>query len=217
MVAKTTLSVALVVVVGAQSTFGFVNVPQVRKPALQSTSTSVIWEPTDVLTDAFNRNPFALEEELSTANPTTTTSFPEGSMAADPTSLSTAADPPQQHWFSQVFPEAQEQARQHTNWWIKYIQSGRTRRRVQDQMKVTAHNVMRDSGVLRSIVDFLVTIGTPSLALENPEIVPRFLKLTMDCKPIRYGAETMQSIDMFMPPDNSKPRGLVFFVVSSQT
>ena len=196
-----TMTGAMLLVVAAmllRRSNGFVNVPQVRKPELQSTSTSVTWEPMDVLTDAFQRNPFAGEKDIESDS---TNSNNEPDICYSDGSIATQHLPPnppaEKSWFSQVLSSHR---RQPTSLLVKYIQSEQARRKLRDQCKVALHNFLRDSGLLRSIVDFLVTIGTPAMAKENPEIVPRFLQLTRDCIQIPYGdGHQRQSIDFFLP------------------
>ena len=191
---------------------GFVNVPGVRKPALHSTSTSVTWEPTHVLTHVFQRNPFAGEE--ATKSKTTEESTSDSLISVSPDGSMTASLLAPENSLSQFIPD-EAKIRGRTPWLMKYIQSEYVRRSVQKQMKVATHNFLRDSGMLRMIIDFLVTIGVPSMAIENPDIISRFVQLTLNCKRIPYGdGHRLQAIDMFLPSDNRKPRGLLFFVVS---
>ena len=227
--------------IGAKALAGFgchafVNVPQVRKPMLQSTSTSVTYEPSFVYTDTFRRNPFVSDQDeeaghertpSSTASAsderlmnirgaypvvamqsTTRGAYPTVSMRT-PTASSTAAldmkdtvENPISDWMHQM---------------TQLLQSERARRQAQTRLRTAVFHILRDSGTLRGLMDFLVTIGTPSLALDHPEIVPRFLQLTQQCTRIPYGSSDMQGIDMFLPSKKmaEEPKGLLFFVVRS--
>jgi len=72
----------------------------------------------------------------------------------------------------------------------------------------------RDDGTFRSISDGIVTFSVPSLAVVNHEAAKRFVNLTRTRTTIKYGKYSGQFVDLFLPPDESKRRGLVFFVVS---
>lgn len=97
-----------------------------------------------------------------------------------------------------------------------YLQSERHRQHLQRNLRVSLHNVLRDSGALRAVMDFLVTIGTPSLALDHPDIVPLFWELTREKQWISYGQHKQQGIDMFLPK-NVQSKGLLFFVHGKTT
>jgi len=100
-------------------------------------------------------------------------------------------------------------------WWWRLgnalLKSDRTRRQAQNQLKVNIHHFLRDSGSLRATMDFLVTVGVPSLAFDNPDILPRFLQLTKDCTRVPYGNHPLQGIDVILPK-TATLRGLLFFV-----
>lgn len=216
----------------------FVNVPQVRKPMLQSTSTSVTYEPSFVYTDTFRRNPFISdqdEEEKEAGNedaPSTTASAfdarlvkSRGAYPAVAMQSTTRAPYPtvsmKPSSSSTTLLEMEDAVKNPVTDWIRQmtqlVQSERARRQAQTQLRTAVFHMLRDSGTLRGMMDFLVTIGTPSLALDHPEIVPRFLQLTQQCTRIPYGSSDMQGIDMFLPSKKlaEEPKGLLFFVVRS--
>lgn len=210
----------------------FVNVPHVRKAMLQSTSTSVTYEPSFIYADTFRRNPFAGDQEDEEEDPNSNedasasisaSAFDErlinarGSTAAVALPTSTLSS----SLASAVSPKMDDAVQ---NPWIDWIgemtqlvQSERSRRQAQTKLRTALFHFMRDSGTLRGVMDFLVTIGTPKLALDHPEIVPRFLQLTQQCRRIPYGDHALQGIDMFMPSKQAaeEPKGLLFFVVGS--
>lgn len=223
MFTKAFIRLVLLALASWRTANSFVNVPRVERSALQSTSSSVAWEPAHVLTDAFSRNPFADDEASTSGAPVEY--FDDASSANAATSGGAATRPaPSQNWLSQVLSgEGMQRSCSQSSWLFKYFQSERARQQVQTRVKESLDNFLRDSGLLRSFMDFFVTIGVPALAIDNPEIVPRFLRLTQECTRIPYGEEEhwtqafdtyrdrMQAIDMFMP-ENEKPRGLLFFV-----
>lgn len=195
---------------------GFVNVPQVRKPMLQSTSTSVTYEPAFVFTDTFRRNPFTNEQQQQQQEEET----PSSSSSASAQIAFDERLPPNSQGAAASLPPspAADNNPLLAGWgWLRqqYLESERARRSAQTQLRVALHHFIRDSGTLRSVMDFLVTIGTPSLALDNPDIVPRFLQLTQNCIRIPYGKHALQGIDMYLPNKQEEPpKGLLFFVVS---
>lgn len=223
MYTRSPVGLVLLAVVSFRTTQSFVNVPRVERSALQSTSSSVAWEPAHVLTDAFSRNPFADDEASSAGAPMDY--FADASSSNANAALGAATGPgPSENWLSQVLSgESLQRSRRQSSWLFKYIQSERARQQVQTSVKESLDNFLRDSGLLRSFMDFFVTIGVPALAIDNPEIVPRFIQLTQECTRIPYGEEEhwtqafdtygdrMQAIDMYMP-ETEKPRGLLFFV-----
>jgi len=75
-------------------------------------------------------------------------------------------------------------------------------------------NWLRDYGLGRTIADALVTLSLPSAIMENPTALATFAGLTRDRIHVEYGEHAGQFVDLFLPPDESKRRGLVFFVVS---
>jgi hypothetical protein len=198
---------------------GFVNVASVTRQTLQSTSTSNTYEPTHLLTDFYQRNPFADEKKDVTANETSRAKLSvdlDIGMPSVEVSAATASIALAPTWFSQIADnlghiDTSTQARA----WLfsRYIQAELRRRRLRKDVRVQLHNFLRDSGLLRSIMDFLATIGAPSLAMDRPEIIPRFLHLAQNCIHIPYGPHRMQGIDMYLP-ETKQPRGLMFFVVS---
>lgn len=237
-------SLCLFLVLGVGQVHGFVNVPQVRTSLLQSTSTSVTYEPSFVLVDSATRNPFESdhakekkrkEEEIAAENNEKKTSltndlqFSSASTDAAAAVVTTISGTESSSFLEELLFNTNGVAKSFLNnnassnnnaaamwlWWIRrmrmYLQSERARQRVQASLRVSLHNFLRDSGALRGIMDFLVTIGTPALAMEYPEIVPRFLQLSRECTRISYGSHSMQGVDMFLPEEIS-PRGLLFFV-----
>jgi hypothetical protein len=183
---------------------GFVNVPVLRKPALTlSTFTSVTHGQGHVaLADTYQRDPLAQDV-----------------LGEDVRDRDATADGIQQNlserspgfWLSQVAGSLVR--RLPPNLSSLVIQVELTRRKLKKKRGVQLHNALRDSGLLRGIMDFAVTIGTPALALERPEIIPQFLQLTQNTIYIPYGTHQRQVIEMYLPLGGNEPRGLVFFVV----
>lgn len=194
-------------------------VPQVQRSTLHSTATAVTYEPAHVLTNAFNRNPFAVEDEEENSPQSLSSSSSEWETSAE-MSVSGANSIASLAGLDESLGKTSydNTGRVAVPWWWlarSAVQSERARRKLQKNLRVATHHFLRDSGLLRAIMDFLVSIGTPSLALENPDIVPRFLQLTKECIHIPYGAHKMQGIDIYLPPNHAekKPRGLLYFVV----
>ena len=80
-------------------------------------------------------------------------------------------------------------------------------------LTLETQNALRDGGGFRRIVDGLVTMSVPSLAVTNPLAAKTFMKLTRKMITIRYGKHEMQKVELFMPRDsNSQCSGLLFFV-----
>ena len=75
-------------------------------------------------------------------------------------------------------------------------------------------NWLRDYGGGRAIVDAMVYLSLPSLIKQNPRALASFAGLTRDRVHLQYGEHKSQFIDLFVPHDESKRRGFVFFVVS---
>jgi hypothetical protein len=187
---------------------GFVNVPAMRKPAfIQSTFTSVTDDQAHVvLTDSFQRDPFAQDgqgEDVDDRDVTATT--------VD--WLQQQDIPAQTHgfWLSQMAESVVGQLPPASSRLV--IQAELTRQKLKKKLRVQLHNFLRDSGLLRGIMDFAVTIGTPALALERPEIFPQFLQLTQNAIHFPYGTHQRQVIEMHLPEAAEEPKGLVFFVV----
>ncbi|CAB9519353.1 Probable isoprenylcysteine alpha-carbonyl methylesterase ICMEL1 [Seminavis robusta] len=181
--------------------------------------TAVTYEPAHLLTDAFQRNPFASseEEQEQEDTPCTTADWeaPAASVAVSPPP--TASSLP--GWFASMAKSLQGQPlfapplANPGKWWTsRYLQAELARRKWRKNLRVQLQHFLRDSGLLRAMVDTLVTIGTPALAMEHPDIVPRFLQLSQDCTRIKYGDHDMQGIDMFLPKEVEEPKGLLFFV-----
>lgn len=221
---------ALVAVAAAVGVEGFVNVPQVRKHTLQSTSTAVTYEPAFILTANFQRNPFADDEPKKEEEkvPSSAAAFDErlqknsqGEAAAATVVVPLVEPSPAIHNIDNLLEgkigttiEGGVGGGASRLWRIarQCITSEQARRQAQNELRVALHHILRDSGTLRSIMDFLVTIGTPSLALDNPSIVPTFLQLTKECMHIPYGSHALQGIDMYLPKQEEAPKGMIFFV-----
>lgn len=201
----------------------FVNVPAVRRQALQSTMTSVPYEPAYVLTDAFHRNPFAqFENDDSAAIHANSEAWYsvvdwQAKRLGYSSSFAATIPFPMTSWLSRIVDNLAQPTNGSLGKWLaaQYIQAEYARRKLCKEFQVELHHFLRDSGMLRTIMDTLVTVGTPSLAMERPEIVSRFLQLTQQCQRIQYGPHEMQGIDMFFPSSGQELRGLLFFVVSN--
>lgn len=81
-------------------------------------------------------------------------------------------------------------------------------RSFRDQVPESIQSWLRDSGVLRFVVDSLVLVGLPSLVKQYPDAVPTFLKLSSQCKTVSYGDHPRQKMDVFTP-ENGESKGLV--------
>jgi len=76
-------------------------------------------------------------------------------------------------------------------------------------------NFVRDSGLGRVIADSLVVMSFPSILKSYPSAIPTFAVLTYRRTHLQYGVHSSQFIDLFLPRDDAKRRGLIFFVVRS--
>jgi hypothetical protein len=186
---------------------GFVNIPAVRKPAfIQSTFTSVSDDQAHIVsTDCFQRDPFAQDGEGEDVDDRDVTATTVDWLQQDIPAHSPG------FWLSQIAESVVGRLPPTSSRLV--IQAELTRRKLKKKLRVQLHNFLRDSGLLRGIMDFAVTIGTPALALARPEIVPQFLQLTQDAIHIPYGTHQRQVIEMYLPESAKEPRGLVFFVV----
>lgn len=82
--------------------------------------------------------------------------------------------------------------------------------------------VSGDSGSFRSIVDTIVTMTAPTMAITSPSIAVEFARLSGRCQKFKYGSHSMHVIHMFFPDADDyqglslrEPCGLLFFVVSN--
>ncbi len=78
----------------------------------------------------------------------------------------------------------------------------------------TLHRI-RDSGTFRTIVDMLVTLSVPALAILHPNAVQDFFVLSKpSCmSELKYGRHPMQVIHLFEPQSKSHMNnGVLFFV-----
>ena len=76
-------------------------------------------------------------------------------------------------------------------------------------------NKVRDSGTFRSIVDALVTLSTPSLAITHPSALVQFVQLGSNTSmtELRYGRHPMQVIHLYKTTKTtSSNKKLIFFV-----
>jgi len=74
-------------------------------------------------------------------------------------------------------------------------------------------NFLRDSGLGRTVADTLLVASIPSILKSNPMAIPTFADLTLRRTHVQYGEHSSQFIDLFLPQDETKLRGLIFFVV----
>jgi pimeloyl-ACP methyl ester carboxylesterase len=86
-------------------------------------------------------------------------------------------------------------------------------------LSVASQNRFRDSGGFRRLVDFLVVLSAPAIPLSAPSAGWNFLMLTKRVKKLRYGLNSLQYIDFFLPYDPAETftntrsaRRLIFFV-----
>eukprot|EP00978_Attheya_sp_CCMP212_P038313 scaffold188674_cov45-Attheya_sp.AAC.2 len=93
----------------------------------------------------------------------------------------------------------------------------RTTRALGAILPLSWQNHFRDSGSFRSLVDALVTVSIPTVAMTQPSAIPKFLRLSQNGKRFKYGSHPMQVMDLFASSpttDSDRPfRGLLFFVV----
>jgi hypothetical protein len=76
-------------------------------------------------------------------------------------------------------------------------------------------NWLRDSGVARGLFDALLAASSPSILRDNdPKAIFTYAKLSREKVHLEYGNHSSQFVDLFLPQDPGKQRGLVFFVVS---
>uniref|UniRef100_A0A7S2KE63 BD-FAE-like domain-containing protein n=1 Tax=Leptocylindrus danicus TaxID=163516 RepID=A0A7S2KE63_9STRA len=81
------------------------------------------------------------------------------------------------------------------------------------KLSASRQNWLRDSGVSNAVFDALVVSSFPSILRENePKAIFRFVKLTRRKLHLNYGSHPSQIVDLFLPHDLSKRRGLVFFI-----
>lgn len=82
-------------------------------------------------------------------------------------------------------------------------------------LSLERQNALRDGGGFRRIVDTLVTLSVPGMAIGNPKVARKFLELTNQyMSSLRYGRHPMQKIDLLIPPLSTDQQvgGLLFFV-----
>jgi len=82
-------------------------------------------------------------------------------------------------------------------------------------LKPSFVNFIRDSGLGRVIADSLVVMSFPSILKSYPSAIPTFAVLTSRRTHLQYGDNSSQFIDLFLPQDDTKRRGLIYFVVRS--
>ncbi len=83
-------------------------------------------------------------------------------------------------------------------------------RSFRQNVPLSVQHWLRDSGMLRFIVDSLVYVGLPGLVQQYPDTLSTFLRLTNECTTIKYGDHPMQKVDVFEPKTISKQsKGLV--------
>mmetsp|Transcript_32396 Transcript_32396/g.58584 ORF Transcript_32396/g.58584 Transcript_32396/m.58584 type:complete len:384 (+) Transcript_32396:99-1250(+) len=83
-------------------------------------------------------------------------------------------------------------------------------RSFRQNVPLSVQHWLRDSGMLRFIVNSLVYIGLPGLVQQYPDTLSTFLRLTNECTTIKYGNHPMQKMDVFEPKTVSKQsKGLV--------
>jgi hypothetical protein len=82
-------------------------------------------------------------------------------------------------------------------------------------LKPSFVNFIRDSGLGRVIADSLLVISLPSILKSCPSAIPTFAVLTSRRTHLQYGENSSQFIDLFLPRDDAKRRGLIYFVVRS--
>lgn len=79
--------------------------------------------------------------------------------------------------------------------------------------------MLGDSGSFRSIVDTIITMTAPTMAITSPSVAVEFARLSGRCEKFKYGSHSMHVIHMFFPDaDDYKGltvRELLFFVVSN--
>ena len=80
-------------------------------------------------------------------------------------------------------------------------------------LKPASLNFLRDSGLGRTIADSLLVASIPIILKSYPKAIPTFADLTLRKTHIQYGEHSSQFIDLFLPRDDTKRRGLIFFVV----
>ena len=82
--------------------------------------------------------------------------------------------------------------------------------------------VLGDSGSFRCIVDTIITMTAPTMAVISPSSALEFARLSRRCRKLKYGSHSMHVIHMFFPDADDyeglsvrEPCGLLFFVVSN--
>ena len=81
-------------------------------------------------------------------------------------------------------------------------------------LSLERQNALRDGGGFRRIVDTLITLSVPGMAVGNPKVAQKFMDLTNNnMTTLRYGRHPMQKIDLLLPSSTGRPLGgLLFFV-----
>ena len=81
-------------------------------------------------------------------------------------------------------------------------------------LSLERQNALRDGGGFRRIVDTLITLSVPGMAIGNPKVAQKFMDLTNNnMTTLRYGRHPMQKIDLLLPSSTGRPLGgLLFFV-----
>jgi len=82
-------------------------------------------------------------------------------------------------------------------------------------LSLERQNNLRDGGGFRRIVDTLITLSVPGMAVANPKVARKFMELTnQKMSTMRYGRHPMQKIDLLVPSASAdRPNGgLLFFV-----
>lgn len=89
-------------------------------------------------------------------------------------------------------------------------------RGIRNSWPVWLQNVLRESGLLRSMEDTLILLAVPELLQTYPQALANFWDLTKRTSKIQYGDHEMQYMDLIEPPEsvaNGKPPdGVVTFV-----